>query len=510
MVWSQPLILTLQLMAASVGIAAVLGLAGAWAASSLDSRNRLSRWILRLFLAAMVAGAALPMILHAAAWEATAGKFGWWMLTQTGARTDRTGVYGFFSGLLASAWIHGLVGSSIVALATWWGTRRIPAVLIDQALMDSGPIAVWWRVRLPIASPWWITALMATAGLAATEMTVVDLYGYETIADRFYLYYAIDPTPMALMTTCFIPLAIAAILLVWMFIWRRRLVTTGREHFDREHVDAFPSIRWRCFAAVLALAIAAVIVVVPASGLIIKAGQIVVIQGSVVETSWSLSAFCQRLMEAPITFSSEYQWTAIIAAITGIVAVSMTWPIAAMGRTRRPIERVADALSVVLVCVPGPMVGLGMVSLFQANIPGFHSLYRYSLVPTVLALMFRAGPVAYWVLRSGYRGIDTAVVESASIDAGPLRRFWWIDRVLLRSHARVAFLAAAVMASGDVPATLPVVPAGVTTVPARLFGLLHSGARYQEASLALWYVTAIVAIAMICFFRDSTRRAKVG
>ena len=53
------------------------------------------------------------------------------------------------------------------------------------------------------------------------------------------------------------------------------------------------------------------------------------------------------------------------------------------------------------------------------------------------------------------------------------------------------------MASGDVPATLPVVPPGVTTVGTRLFGLLHSGARQQEAALAIWYVGFVVSFVMI-------------
>ena len=49
---------------------------------------------------------------------------------------------------------------------------------------------------------------------------------------------------------------------------------------------------------------------------------------------------------------------------------------------------------------------------------------------------------------------------------------------------------------GDVAAMLPVIPAGVTTVGTRLFELLHSGARYQEASLAIWYVAAIVVFVL--------------
>ena len=34
----------------------------------------------------------------------------------------------------------------------------------------------------------------------------------------------------------------------------------------------------------------------------------------------------------------------------------------------------------------------------------------------------------------------------------------------------------------------------MTTVGSRLFGLLHSGARFQEAALAFWYLLAIALL----------------
>ncbi len=70
-------------------------------------------------------------------------------------------------------------------------------------------------------------------------------------------------------------------------------------------------------------------------------------------------------------------------------------------------------------------------------------------------------------------------------------------------------LAAAVVGSGDVPATLPVIPPGVTTVGTRLFGLLHSGARYQEASLAIWYMLGVVIIGLIWLRQSAVLLAKV-
>ena len=83
------------------------------------------------------------------------------------------------------------------------------------------------------------------------------------------------------------------------------------------------------------------------------------------------------------------------------------------------------------------------------------------------------------------------------MDDSWIQRMWRVDLRLLTGPLVLASLAAAVVATGDVPVTLPVAPPGVTTVGTRLFGLLHSGARYQEAALAIWYLGAIVAIALV-------------
>ena len=143
-------------------------------------------------------------------------------------------------------------------------------------------------------------------------------------------------------------------------------------------------------------------------------------------------------------------------------------------------------------------------------IPAFSTLYQQTIIPTVIALLFRAVPAAYWVLRAGYRGLDNHLLETAQFDHSWFRRIWVIDRPLLKGSLCVAAVVAAIVASGDVPATLPVVPPGVTTVGTRLFGLLHSGARYQEAALAMWYLTVVLMISLVLARRFLALRVKLN
>ncbi|TWU46297.1 hypothetical protein Poly51_56930 [Rubripirellula tenax] len=509
MAWFTPLMMTLQLMAASVAIAAIIGIVGAWAGSSLQLGGRSSRFLSRLFFVSMTAAAVMPMILHATAWEATAGKFGWWLLTQTGSRTNESGVYGFFAGSVASVWIHGMVGASLVTIATWFGVTRISPATVAQSRLDFGPVAAFFRVQLPLAAPWWIASLVATAALAATEMTVVDLYGYRTIADQFYLFYAMDPSTFSIIATCMIPLATVSTAFVWMFVSKRNL-SVGRLR-TVESSMATESFSWQhqSVAAGLAAIVVLIVAVVPIAGLVLKTGQDVIVKNDSVEWTWSAAAFVQRLAESPVVFASEFQWTIVLASLTASAAVVLAWPAAAIATQRPRLRWVFDAVSILMICIPGPIIGLAVVRLFQFDALWLRTLYQQTLLPTVMSLSMRAVPVAYWVLRARYQGIDRVIFESAAIDCTWWQRIWKIDRSLISRSLVSAWLAVAVISSGDVPATLPVIPAGVTTVSVRLFGLLHSGARYQESSLAILYVTMLVVLVAICFRREGQRRAKM-
>src|SRR5690606_8374392 len=97
------------------------------------------------------------------------------------------------------------------ALATGFGLSRLPRSLTELASLDAGLVRRWWSILLPACVPWIAAGALWVATLAATEMTVVDLYGVRTLADEFYLYYAAQPTPAAVLRTVLpsLPIGIA-------------------------------------------------------------------------------------------------------------------------------------------------------------------------------------------------------------------------------------------------------------------------------------------------------------
>jgi iron(III) transport system permease protein len=59
------------------------------------------------------------------------------------------------------------------------------------------------------------------------------------------------------------------------------------------------------------------------------------------------------------------------------------------------------------------------------------------------------------------------------------------------------WLAAFAVAAGDLACSILVVPAGVTTVPIRVFGLLHAGVDDQVAAICLVALAAFILMSIV-------------
>ncbi len=491
-----PFLATVRLMSIAITGSLLLGIPAAWAISAIQNSHRWGAFAARGFVAAMVTALAIPLIIHAGAWESAAGKFGWLPLTQPATRA-----FGV-SGLIACGWIHAMYGTAIMSLATWFGTNRVSKSVSENASLDARPMRIWWTVQLPLAWPWVLAAAIFNAALAASEMTVVDLYGYRTIADEFYLIYAVDPNLSAVVSTCVLPVTFA-IATATVLLTRVQSPATGYRMNSSRDMEVEPIAKPAIVFAFIVLSIVGILVCfAPLLGLVMKVGHEVLVTDETVTAHWSFSHGMRELAAAPRTYASEYQWTLILGICSGLFSTMMAWPIAAFARTHLSCERVTDLMSVILFCIPGPIVGLLIVQSFQSPLPWIRYLYEGTILPLVLATSIRGIPIAYWILRSGYHGIDDTLFSSAAIDVRTLRRMLTMDLAMLKSALAVAFLASAIFASGDVPVTLSVAPPGIATVGTRLFGLLHSGARYQEASLMLWYL-AVIVIATLFFFQTA-------
>lgn len=502
--WAAALVTTLALMAVASFVAVVIGIPSAIAGATLaEAGGRRTgktlffcRTLVALWCAAMLFSIATPLILHAAAWESTAGKFGWLVKTVTGGN------------LIWVGWIHGVHGSAIVALLTFWATRNIPDPVQQHASIDLSRWAIWWRVRLPLARAWIVVSVVFVWLVAATEMSVADLHSVRTIADQFYLFHALDPTMTSVLMVLVLPLVLAVVPCSAWYLWGRRdfaidmrspdeRCANERSPDERCANECSPHELGRGAILVSAVWLVGAVCVCQAAmfiGLLLQAGHTVRIEEGRAMGSWSISACLSSLLQAPSMFAREYWWTAQLALLTTLVVTTGACLLARFSRSNQSLAVVFDGLAVIVFFIPGPLVGMAVVRLFALELPLFETLATETLIPTMIAVGVRSFVVAYLIMRFAYAQISESVWQSARLDGGFGFRFLQLELPAIWPATVIAAVAAAMVSSGDVPATLPVLPPGVTTVGTRLFGLLHSGSRYQEAALAFWYFAGMLLI----------------
>jgi iron(III) transport system permease protein len=86
---------------------------------------------------------------------------------------------------------------------------------------------------------------------------------------------------------------------------------------------------------------------------------------------------------------------------------------------------------------------------------------------------------------------DDALDCAACEGAGSWLRFWLVVWPQRRFGLAATWLAVFAMAAGDLACSILVVPPGVTTVPIRVFGLIHAGVDDQVAGLCLVMFTGV-------------------
>jgi iron(III) transport system permease protein len=244
----------------------------------------------------------------------------------------------------------------------------------------------------------------------------------------------------------------------------------------------------------------ALFVALPLINLIYKAGVQVTQQGGAYTRVWSPSKFVAMLIAAFPDNREEFGWSATIAALAASLVVATAIPLAWFSRTNRAVAVVAFTLAVVALAIPGPIVGLALIRIFNApHAPPLNYLYDHTIAAPAIAQTIRAFPLGLFIIWHAFRSVPQPLVDAAELDgAGPLRRLALALRLRITAIA-LAWAAAFVVALGELAATILVVPPGVTTLAVHIFGLLHYNVEDQVAAISLALIALHAAAALVLF-----------
>jgi len=224
--------------------------------------------------------------------------------------------------------------------------------------------------------------------------------------------------------------------------------------------------------------------------------------------SWSALKCLTEIITAPWRFADAFGWTLAIAVAAAtaalIFSIWLTWPARQSGWRSIP----AIVVIVLGLAIPGPLVGVALIWLFNHDVPPQITLggmpkswllilYDDTPLAPIIAQSIRALPLAALLAWHSFRTLDGNVLDAAALDgASPWQIFWRIALPQRRTALAAAWLAAFAVAAGDLAWAHLVTPPGIDLIQRRVFGLVHSGVEEQVAAISL---VNIVAYAILAF-----------
>ena len=471
-----------------------LGLAGGACAISLPLGTAFALLIRRTDVGGRRVALALtggmlmvPLYLQAAAWDAGFGQLGWCSLVRGPAAPP------LLSGWTAAVWVHGMAAVPWVVVLVSGALAGVEPELEEDALLAGSIWQVFRHVTLPrmsagiaVAAGWVLLSVCA-------EMTVTDLFRVRTYAEELYTGFALgDSLAGAWRAAAPGILAQAALILLALAVALRTAPSLAT---PLRPVRTFRLGRARVPAAAAALLFCLLVAGLPLANLLAKAGLVVRQVGVERVRQWSAGHCCRMIANSVVDFQDEFRWTLLIGATAAtcalIAGAALAWWARRGGWRGLP----ALTLSASGLAIPGPLIGLTVIWLLDRSEPAVLIwLYDRTIAAPVLAIAIRTLPLAtlccWYVLRSV---ADDALDCAACEGAGPWSRFWLVAWPQRRAGLAATWLAAFALAAGDLAGSILVTPPGVTTVPIRVFGLIHAGVDDQVAGLCLVIFAAVAA-----------------
>ena len=372
-------------------------------------------------------------------------------------------------GATSSDWLFGFVGCVLVLSSVFLPITMLltfaSASNVDGRLEEAGRLAAGWprvlrRITLPLSAPGILFSLVLVFLLAIGELSVPSFLRYPTLPVLSFTQFAASYN-FGAATAAAVPLA--ALAFFGVFIESALL---------QDRVFAFRSIgrglmislrRWKSLLALIVGLFSVVLIVLPLSALFADA--------------FSLTAMHEAMQRA----GGSVLRSVIYSVLAATILMTLGFLLAQVTRDRA--QRLANFLTLALFAVPGTVLSIGLVRLWNSPVTWF--IYT---TPALLILGYTAQYCAVTTRLSlaGFFLIPKTVDEAARLTGASWGRRLFRIFVPLSTRTLVcAWLAAYILCLRDVPLALMTAPPGGDPLPARILTLMANGAPPLIASLCL-------------------------
>ncbi|MCR6105340.1 iron ABC transporter permease [Salipaludibacillus agaradhaerens] len=455
---------TLSLTAAVTGAAVIIGLSLAWFVIRTDLPGRkLWQWMLALPLV-------IPPYVGAVTYIIVFGPSGWltnlwndtnWLTAIAGDFPFK--IYSFF-GVFIVLTLFTYPYAFLIAIAS---LRRLNRNFEEVARSQGmSPIQVFLKVTLPFLRPAIGAGAVLISLYVLSDFGAIAMLRYVTFTAAIYYQRAGFDIPSASV------LSLVLIILTILILWLESFTRKKRHFYQTSNTFKEPDIiklgKWKVAAFLYVSVIFSLAVVLPL---------VVLIYWTVIGTG---------LGTIDASFFG-YAWNSIkVSGLAAILCMLLAIPIIYL-KSRHPsvISRGIDRLSYAGYALPGVIVALGMVFIFNNHIPALYNTF-YMIA---IAFVVRFLPQAMQSGEASLSLVSPRVDEAARSLGSPA---WKTMLTVIFPSILPGILAggALVFVSSikELPATLMLRPPGFDTLAVRV---------YYEASEALYHQAAPAALLIV-------------
>lgn len=423
----------------------------------------------------------LPMLLS-----------GWYLLAQNGG-APMPALWPMEWRITGTIIVHAFIGIPWAVLILSLGQLWIEPELEEEMSLHAPFTAVFRRIILTGCWPFLGMTVLLVSWPTWHEITVTDFFKVRTLAEEVYLQLndgSMDEAPRAV--AAILPWCLFFMLLTrcCMKCWQKQCPARWPSNMKQRRYKLG---RLEPFVQLWLLLVLALLVIIPVAGLIARAGMD---YSSSNGPTWSFHDVVNRVGKV-ITNQSEILLQSLsLAAMTGLTTAASALLLAWLARGSKRCESLTWSCAALLWALPGPILGLGLLSFIQLLIhwPGgtIWSSWLYSEpspLPDIWVGCLRFLPLAWLVFWPIVRQLPVQWDEAAWIDgASPWQRLQILYLPRLWRPALIIALGIGLLSLGEISASKLVTTPGYLPLAHHLFQQMHAGADAEVAALSLTLV----------------------
>ncbi len=349
----------------------------------------------------------------------------------------------------------------------------------------------FWTITLPLTTPGYVSgALLVFIWTFADFITPLVLGVQDLLAPQAYLNIMqfVDRKIFRMgivISALLVLLAIAFVLAARQYVAIKDYSSLAYSRVERRRLG--PVQRW---VAVGALSLLMVVCVIPQVGVLFAA----------VGRGWALTPlpmhytmefFKAVSIDTPKFIVNSFLYAGLALLLCLIVGVPMAW---IMARTQAPGRKTMDALTTLILAIPGTAIGIAYIRAFNVPLPfiGIPLTGMWIVLPLVLAV--RRLPYTVRGSFSSLLLVHPAMEEAAAnVGATKLRTFRDITVPMVWKGILVGALFSFIMSIQEASATIFLTLGGWEMIPFGIFTFYIAGSQSQAAALGVILIAVCAA-----------------